>query len=300
RVVRELDALLDDPTIDLVVITTPNGSHFDYARRSLLADKHVVLEKPFTLTAAEAHELDLLAQQRKRVLSAHQNRRWDGDFLTVQRLLASGMLGRLVQYESHFDRYRPQPKPQAWRESVAEGGGVLFDLGTHLIDQTHTLFGAPRSVQAAVRSQRSGVQVDDSFSLTLHYDGLDVGLHAGMLIRTATPRFALYGTDGAYVKYGLDPQEDALKAGAQPSGESWGKEAEAHWGRLTTTRHGLTLHAALETLPGNYLAYYQNIADAICGKAELIVTAAQATLTMRIIEAARLSADEERTVTLAT
>ncbi|MGA9566563.1 MAG: Gfo/Idh/MocA family oxidoreductase, partial [Candidatus Korobacteraceae bacterium] len=234
RTVRTLDELLAIDSIRLVVIATPNTTHFDFAKQCLLAGRDVVIDKPFTTTYAEAAELVELAKQKQRLLSVYQNRRWDGDFLTIQGLLDEGKLGRAVLFESHFDRFRPQLKPNAWREQPDPGSGVLFDLGPHLIDQAMLLFGIPEAITADVRIERDGGSVDDAFDVVLHYPRMRALLRAGVLVSTPTPRFAIQGTQGGYLKYGLDPQEDALKRGETPAGEFWGFEAPERWGTLLT------------------------------------------------------------------
>ena len=221
EVAREAAALFEDDAIELVVVATPNLSHFELARQALLADKHVVVDKPFTLTSAQAQDLIDLARRRNKVVSAFHNRRWDGDFQTVRQIVQQGLLGRLVEYESHFDRFRNTFSPErAWRETAGPGSGVLFDLGPHLIDQALVLFGLPRMLTADIRNQREAGKADDQFELILHYDSLKVTLKAGLLVRQPGPRFALHGTEGSFVKYGVDPQEEALKRGRSPRSRS--------------------------------------------------------------------------------
>ncbi len=297
QTVASVDELLARTSVDLVVITTPNTTHHAYARQALLAGKHVVVEKPFTVTTAEADDLIGLAAQRNLVLSVYQNRRWDGDFLTVRRLLEGGALGDLVRYESHFDRFRPDVRVR-WREQDLPGSGLLYDLGSHLIDQALVLFGLPRSVRAELKMERAGAQTVDAFDLTLDYGRLTVALRAGSLIREPRPRFALFGAAGSFVKYGLDPQEDSLRAGGGPGAPGWGADRPELYGRLTTDLHGLTFTGSIATLPGQYQAYYEGIASAIREGQAPPVTAQQARDTMRIIELAVQSAGELRTVTL--
>lgn len=294
--VREFDEVLRDDRIELVVVATPNASHFDLASRALSAGKHVVVEKPFTNTSAEARELTELARSQNRLISAHHNRRWDGDFMTVRKILEGGLLGRLVEYESHFDRYRNEPRPGAWRESEGPGSGLLYDLGSHLIDQALVLFGLPNEVTADVRTQRDFAKAADSFDLRLHYDRLCVTLKATMLAREPGPRFTLHGTEGSFVKHGLDPQEDALKLGGSPASEGWGREPEEHWGIINTQAGGVHVRERVETLAGDYAAYYRNVADAIRGRAELIVKPEEAADTIRVIELALESSAERRTL----
>jgi scyllo-inositol 2-dehydrogenase (NADP+) len=294
--VREFDEVLRDERIELVVVATPNESHFDLASRALSAGKHVVVEKPFTNTSAEAKQLTELARSQNRIISAHHNRRWDGDFLTVRKILEGGLLGRLVEYESHFDRYRNEPRPGAWREEQGPGSGVLYDLGSHLIDQALVLFGLPNEITADVRTQRDFAKAADSFDLRLHYDRLSVTLKATMLAREPGPRFTLHGTEGSFVKHGLDPQEDALRLGGSPASEGWGEEPEEHWGIINTQAGGAHVRERVETLAGDYAAYYRNVADAIRGRAELMVKPEEAANTIRVIELALESSAMRRTL----
>jgi scyllo-inositol 2-dehydrogenase (NADP+) len=296
EIVRDAAELLQDEDIDLVVIATPNTSHFDLARQSLIANKHVVVEKPFTTTSSQARELIDLARKQNKIISVNHNRRWDGDFLTVKRLLESNLLGRLVEYESHYDRFRNYPRPNAWREQDATGSGILFDIGSHLIDQAQVLFGLPHMITSDTRIQRDFAKAVDSFELILHYDDLKVTLKAGMLVREQSPRFILHGTEGSFVKHGFDPQEEALKRGLVPSGTSWGKEARKQWGTLITQLGGLGFHGQVETIAGCYQSFYQNIVDAIGSGAELAVKPEEASNTIRIIELAIVSSEQKRTV----
>ena len=289
RLVRTLDELLAIDSIRLVVIATSNTSHFELAKQCLLAGRDVVIDKPFATTYAEAAELINLANDKKRLLSVYQNRRWDGDFLTIRRLLGEGKLGRLVLFESHFDRFRPQLKDNAWRERPEPGSGVLFDLGPHLIDQSLVLFGEPEAISADLRIERDGALVDDAFDVVLHYSRMRALLRAGLLISTPTPRFVIHGTQGGFLKYGLDPQEDALKRGETPSGEFWGHEAPERWGTLLLAQGDSFSTDRLPTAPGDYRLYYQNVRDAILGTAPLAVTADQALRVMRALELAQES-----------
>ncbi len=298
EVLQDTAALLQDESIDLVVIATPNSSHFDLASQSLLANKHVVVEKPFTTSSAQAQQLIELARQQNRLISVHHNRRWDGDFQTVKQLLSNNLLGRLVEYEAHYDRFRNFPRPNAWREAAGEGSGILFDLGSHLIDQAQVLFGLPQMVTADLRTQRDFAQAVDNFDLTLHYDGLKVILKGGRLVRGQEPHFILHGTAGSFVKYGMDPQEEALKRNLTPTEPGWGEEPRERWGTLNTQIDGLHIEGRVETLVGSYQAYYQNIADAIAGRAELEVKPEEARDTIRIIELAMQSNAQKCTLPL--
>jgi scyllo-inositol 2-dehydrogenase (NADP+) len=293
QVVRDLDAMLGDASIELVVVATPNTSHFDIAARALKAGKHVVVDKPFTITTRDADELIALSRKAERILSAFQNRRWDGDFLTVKKILSKKLVGRLAEYESRFDRFRPTVNPQKWREQSLPGSGVLYDLGSHLIDQAGVLFGQPTGIYADVRPQREGAAADDSFVVHLEYPQLRVMLKAGVLVCEPSPRFVLYGTRGSYVKYGLDPQEDALKNGQSPAQPNWGAENEDAWGTLTQC-DGAVERSRYPTLAGCYPNYYTNVARAIRGEEELIVKPEQAREVIRLIELAKQSSAEKR------
>ncbi|KAG0254792.1 hypothetical protein BG011_005525 [Mortierella polycephala] len=286
NVYQSHEQLLQDPTIQLVVITTPNALHFDLTRQALEAGKHVVVEKPFTVTFDQGIQLARLAKQQSLVLSVFHNRRWDADFLTVQKLVQSqqSTLGQIVSFESRFDRFRNFSK-NGWRETgrVEDGSGILYDLCSHLLDQTLILFGEPEFLTAHVSNQRQleSSQVDDQFLVHLDYkSGLRCTLGAGMLARIPTPRFRLTGMNGSYVKYGLDVQENQLKEGLTPKDSAYGLEGEDSWGELDTLMdvQGIKLHfkGKIDTEVGSYGAYYANIADAIQGLAPVAVTAEQA------------------------
>ncbi|HUP49780.1 MAG TPA: oxidoreductase [Thermoanaerobaculia bacterium] len=285
RTARRDDArdLIADPAIELVVVATPNSSHYGLAQEALLAGKHVVVDKPFTVTSGEARRLVSLSKVHNRVLSVFHNRRWEGDFLTARRLIAENALGRLVSYEARFDRFRNEPRPGVWRESAEPGSGVLYDLGSHLVDQALFLFGNPDSVTADVRTEREFAAADDAFEVWMHYPGMRVTLHAGMLVRERTPRYVVRGTTATFVKFGLDPQEADLAAGRNPRDPGWGREPREQWGTLITDDGR---EETIETLPGRYQSFYENVRDAIRDGAPLAVTAEQALQTIEIIEAA--------------
>lgn len=296
RVARTLEELLASDSIQLVVIATPNTSHFDLARQCLLAGRDVVIDKPFATTYAEAAELVALAEQCGRLLSVYQSRRFDGDFKTVRNLIASEAFGRIVLFESHYDRYRLQLRPGAWREQAGAGNGVWFDLGPHLIDQALTLFGQPEAVSADVRIERDGAVVDDAFDVTLLYPRLRVQLRGTMLASKLGPHFVIHGTKGSYVKYGLDPQENALKQGAIPGGPAWGREPQEAWGTLSQVEGDTITERPIPTEPGDYPEYYENVRDAILGKTALAVTPQAALSVMRVLELAQQSSRERRVI----
>lgn len=295
QIARSLDDLLAQPAIDLVVVATPNTLHHAQAQAALAAGKHVVVDKPFTVDSAESAALIDQARAAGRVLSVFHNRRWDGDFRTVSRLVHSGRLGDIVEFEAAYDRYRPALKDNAWREKGLPGSGILFDLGSHLIDQALTLFGLPGAVSADVRRQRPGAQADDAFTVTLHTAPTRITLQAGMLVRPPRPRFRVIGTLGSYVKHGLDPQEDALKRGLLP-GDGWGMEAPDQWGTLDVVLDGLPVRGTVETLPGTYQAYYADVRDAVISGRDPAVTALDGHRVMQVLEWARQSSAERRTV----
>src|SRR5580700_9930470 len=288
KILTSVEDLLKDSSIRLVVVATPNASHLPIARQCLLADRDVVIDKPFALNSGEAAELIQLARARHRLLSVYQNRRWDGDFQTVRKLLDSDQLGRLVKFESHYDRYRLAPRLHAWREDGSPGGGVLLDLGAHLVDQALVLFGVPQSVWASVRVEREAARSDDAFDLYLHYpaSGLGAWLRATCLARSPGARFTLNGTLGTFRKFGIDPQEAHLLAGDLFSSKPWGVEGPEHWGTLTIDEGGEPVNTRVPTEPGDYRGYYINLRDAIHGNAALEVTPLQAWRTIRTLEMA--------------
>lgn len=295
---RSLDEMLDDKSIHLVVVATPSNNHYQIAEECLSNGRHVVIDKPFTLTSAEAAGLIRLARERKLLLSAYQNRRWDGDFLTVKKILATGTLGRLVSYESHFDRFRPEPRLDVWRESGGPGSGTLFDLGTHLIDQAANLFGTPTSITASVRIDRDQAASDDAFDITFAYQGeqnLNVKLSASSIARIPGARFTLHGMRGSYVKFGLDPQEQQLKDGIAFTAPGFGVDPQSDWGTLQVMEDE---KRRIPTENGDYRGYYANVRDAILGKTPLAVTAEEAWRTTRLVELARQSSKDQRTLTV--
>ena len=215
-VIRDVDSLLADEEIELVIVNTPDASHFDLAMKAINAGKNVVVEKPFTQTFEQANELIEAAKQKNVMLSVFQNRRWDADFLTIQKVIEGNLVGRLVEFESHFDRFRNYIKPNTWKEKAETGTGTLYNLGSHLIDQAVVLFGMPDAVNAEIRVLRPGGEVDDCFDVRLSYNFIKVTLKASYLVREPGPKYLLHGINGSFLKWGLDPQEEALTAGAIP------------------------------------------------------------------------------------
>jgi scyllo-inositol 2-dehydrogenase (NADP+) len=279
RILRSVDEALNDAAVQLIVVGTPNETHYDLARRALAAGKHVVIDKPFAASSAEARELIELAAKKKLVLAPFHNRRWDGDFLTVRKLLGSGELGRLVTYESHFDRFRPLPREATWKEAGHAANGMLFDLGPHLVDQALTLFGVPEAITASVRRDRDTTDIEDAFDITLHYPGLQAICRATMLAAEPAPRFLLHGT------------------------REWLGEPEEAWGTLAVAPHpaepGILVRTKVKTELGDYRGFYANVRDAINGSGALNVTAEDGFRVIRLLEMARESSAEGKTLPVA-
>ncbi|PLZ01974.1 oxidoreductase [Burkholderia sp. WAC0059] len=294
-VVPDLDALLALDDLDCIVIATPNDTHFALAERVLAAGRHVVVDKPVTLSAAEARALADFARARGLLFAPFHNRRWDGDFITVRALLESGRLGRVTHYESHFDRFRPLVRPR-WREDATRGGGLLYDLGPHLIDQALALFGAPETVGAIVKTHRENGAAPDYVHLMLGYARHEVLLHASALAAFA-PRFVIHGTHGSYLKHGLDVQEDQLKSGLRPGHPDFG--AGNAPGRLHVLEDGQETERALPTADGDYAGFYRALAATIREGRPFPVGAQDAVDVMRIVELATASAGEGRTLPFA-
>lgn len=298
EVVRTIDEILSDKTIELVVINTPHESHFELTSLVLKAGKHAIVEKPFAANASEAEKLVDLARQNNLVLTVFQNRRWDGDFLTVQQVIKSGVLGQLVEYEAHYDRYRPVADPTTWKELPGLGTGSLYNLGPHMIDQALFLFGAPLEIDARLGIQRPTGVAEDYYDIRMKYPHLSVILKSSYLVREQGPRYVLHGVNGSFVKYGIDPQEQALKEGQVPGGAGWGTEPAVDWGKLNALVHGLNVEGQVQTVAGNYLLYYQNIYEAIRDQKPLAVLPEQAIQVMQVVDACVRSNREKRAVAL--
>jgi predicted dehydrogenase len=277
--VHSVEQMLAIERIRLVVIATPNSSHFEIARQCIVAGRDVVVDKPFTTTLKEARLLVQLAAELGRTITVYQNRRWDGDFKTVQNLVAQGVLGRVASFASHFDRFRPALKANAWRERAELGAGVLFDLGPHLIDQALVLFGIPDAINADVRIDREVARVDDAFDVVFHYKNMRAVLGASMLAASPRPTYHILGTEGSFIKHGMAPQEEALKQGRSPREPNWGTEGPEMWGKIVTPERS----EPVPTLPGDYRGFYENVRDALLCRAELAVTPQQALNVMQAI-----------------
>ncbi|HXE35233.1 MAG TPA: oxidoreductase [Verrucomicrobiae bacterium] len=299
RIVRTLDELLAIKEIRLIVIATPNDSHFPLAQQCFAAGRDVLVDKPFTTTLKEAIALVEFAKQQGRLLTVYQNRRYDGDFQAIVQLVTSGELGRIVRFESNYDRFRPQLRPTAWRERSGPGTGIFFDLAPHLIDHALLLFGMPEALTADIRTEREGAVADDAFDLAFHYPrGLRTDLRSSILAAATRPRFILHGTQGAFVKQSFDPQESNLRRGYIPPDTAWGAEPEENWGVLTLSENGTFTERRVPSAPCDYRDFYANLRDAVLGKAKLAVSPDWALDVMRLLELARQSSQERRTVSV--
>ncbi|OOV19578.1 Gfo/Idh/MocA family oxidoreductase [Flavobacterium sp. LM4] len=292
-----IDELLADD-VDLVIVNTPVGTHFEYAKKVLLAGKHAVVEKAFTTTVAEAEELAQIAKEKGLKLAVFQNRRWDSDFKTIQKIINDGLLGDLVEAEFHFDRYNPILSPKAHKETVNDGAGILKDLGPHLIDQAVCLFGSPKSVFADIRYTRENSVVDDWIDLLLIYEDFRVRLKAGFFVREAHPAYTIHGKKGSFLKQRGDVQEDELKIGKKPNHDSWGTELDSFEGLLHTEIDGKPIREKIKTLQGNYFEYFDGVYNAIVNNKPEPVTAQDGVKVMQVIEAAIASNVQKKIIDL--
>jgi len=284
---------LDADQIDLVIITSPNSAHFTQVRYFLEKDCHVVIEKPFVLNSENAVYLKDLAEQRKKRLIVFQNRRWDGDFLTIRSLIETKRIGSVKRLISRFDRFRPVVRDR-WREAPGDGAGILWDLGPHLIDQAIALFGKPKSISANVGCLRENAQVDDVFDITLEFDDIEVQVGSTCFQAGPNSRFILEGTEGTFVKYGLDVQEDALKQGADILDDRWGHESEECWGIL----YAEDSNKMIATKPGSYGVFWHQVAACISGGGDSPVPIDDSLLCIRLIELAHESSLSGRRLTV--
>jgi predicted dehydrogenase len=298
RVARTLDELLSDKTIQLCAVATPNDSHFDLTKACLLAGRDVVVDKPFAPTLKESEELVRIAAEHGRLVTVYQDRRFDGDFHTIKKLVDAGTLGQIVEYEARFDRFRPEPKANAWRERADHpGAGVLFDLGPHVLDQALILFGEPKSITAAAFCQRKTSQIDDAFDVCMEYPHLRANMRARIIAFAPSAHFLIHGTKGSFIKYGMDPQEERLRSDKFPRGKDWGAdwgvEPENIWGTLSLVGES---PRKIKTDRGDYRDFYANVRDAIEKKTPLSVTPQQALRTMKAVMLSHKSSRERRTV----
>ncbi len=293
---RTFNEMLLDEKVDLVIITTPNETHFPFAAAALKAGKHVVVEKPFTNESAEALTLIDLAHDSNKILSVYHNRRYVSDFKTIVHLLQHQMLGHVHEYICHFDRFRAEAKPNAWREEPIAGSGILYDLGSHLIDQALCLFGLPNNITAFIKHQRPHARIDDYFDIRLDFGYCTAILKSSMLVREMGPRYQVHGDMGSYIKHGDDPQEALLKEGAVPDTAEWGQEPPEMKGHLHTFFNDHLLNEKVTSLPGNFGEYYQNLHGSITEGKPVNENAAHGYNTVKLIELALKSSAEKRTI----
>ena len=294
---RTYDELVNDKSIELIVVTTPSGTHFDAAKQALEAGKNVVVDKPMGVSSAQIAELMCFAAKQNLLICPFHNRRWDSDFRTVQKLFNENGFGRLVHFGSYFDRWRPVPRTGSWKEDPAQGGGLLLDIGTHLVDQMLVLFGKPDGVSADVTRERDGEGSNDSFMIRLRYKGFTASLGSNCLGSPGRPRYLLRGTKGNYWKWGLDPQEAALDQVSRIAPDApWGQEPPSKWGSLNVDVDGGMVIRPVPATPGDYRIYYAGVRDAMLGKATLPVAPLDAWRTAKLLEWAAQSAEERREI----
>jgi scyllo-inositol 2-dehydrogenase (NADP+) len=291
------EALLEDD-VELVIVNTPTATHFEFAKKALLSGKHIVVEKAFTTTVAEAEELKQLAESKNLKISVFQNRRWDSDFKTVKSIVSDGILGDIVEAEFHFDRYNPVLSPKLHKETVNSGSGILKDLGPHLIDQALHLFGMPKSVFADIRVTRNNSLVDDYIDILLYYPDFRVRLKAGFFVREPIPAYVIHGKKGSFLKQRGDLQEDALKLGEKPNLTTWKSENEGNEGVIHTEINGAVIYKKIPTLHGNYYDYFEGIYQSISADFVPPVTAQDGINVMKIIEAAFESNTHKKAIVL--
>ncbi|MES2431912.1 MAG: Gfo/Idh/MocA family oxidoreductase [Bacteroidota bacterium] len=290
-----LESVLADDTIGLVIVNTPTYTHFDYAKQALLAGKNIVVEKAFTTTVEEAKELKILAEKQNKKIAVFQNRRWDSDFKTVQKVLKDGLLGKLNEGEIHFDRYNLALSPKQHKEVPGPGAGILKDLGPHLIDQALCLFGMPQSLFADIRITRESSSVDDWFDILLQYPHFRIRLKAGYIVREPLPSYIFHGTKGSFLKSRADIQEPELLAGKIPNTTDWGAEPENEQGLLHTSIDGVSTKINIPTLNGNYFDFYDGVFKALTSDNPMPVTVDDGINVMKIIETA-IKSNEQKTV----
>jgi len=292
-----IEELLADDA-DLVIVNTPVETHYEYAKKVLLAGKNTIVEKAFTTTVAQAQELAAIAKEKGVKLAVFQNRRWDSDFKTVQTILSQKLLGQIVEAEIHFDRFNPVLSPKLHKETANSGAGILKDLGPHIIDQALCLFGMPKSVFADIRITREHSVVDDYFDILLYYSDFRVRLKAGFFVREANPAYTIHGKKGSFLKPRGDIQEDELKLGKKPNLDNWGTESIENQGLLHTEINGEIIKNLIPTLQGNYYDFFDGIYNSIINNTVEPVTALDGVHVMQIIEAAILSSGQKKTIDL--
>ncbi len=276
--------LVEDPQIDLISICSPNQTHFDYTKLALEAGKHVLVEKPITASSKEAKILFDLAKSQGKVLAVFQNRRYDGDFMTVKKVIETGLLGEILSYEGHFDRYNPILNPKKWKETIGPASGIIYDLGSHMIDQAISLFGKPLAAQGQSFTQREGSEIQDAFDLRMNYGKLKVTIKSSLLVKDEGPRYVVHGTKGSFTKYGFDVQEAQLRSGWMPNMHGFGFEEPNAFGTLKTNINGLEINSKIETIPGNWDLLFSDLANAIKNNKDYCIKPEEIISQLEIIE----------------
>ena len=292
----DYDAMLADANVELVIVNTPNATHFEYAKKALLAGKHVVVEKPFVIDVKEGEQLIAIAAEKGKLLSVYHNRRNDSDFKTVKKILSANLLGDVVEAEIHFDRYSTVLSTKKHKELQGGGTGVLFDLGSHLIDEALQLFGVPNAIFADIRTVRKVSVIDDYFELLFYYNDKRVRLHSTYIAREASTGYVIHGEMGSFIKPKTNGQEIALLNGTIPQGDDWGVEESADWGLLHTEEDGRIVREKIPSERGNYMDYFEGIYRAISNNAPVPVSAEDGLLVIKIIETAFKSSAQKKVI----
>ncbi len=295
---RTLESMLADDEVELVIVNTPNYTHFEYAKKALLAGKNVIVEKPFTTTVEEARELVEIAARKNKMLSVYQNRRYDSDYKTVKKVLDGGLLGKIVEAEIHFDRFKEELSPKLHKENPGPGAGSLYDLGSHIIDQALQLFGMPQQIFADIRVVRPLSKVDDYWEILLYYPNLRVRLKSSYIVREPLPGYIFHGLKGSFIKPKTDIQEDTLKEGGMPGRRDWGTEPATEKGMLHTEVGGKVFKEYIDSEQGNYGEYYDAIYQSIRNGKEVPVTGSEGLNVIRIIQLAFKSSSAKQVMLL--
>ena len=298
KLFRSLGEMLEDANVHLVVVNTPNATHFDFAKKALLAGKHVVVEKPFTIEPGEAEELADLAKKQGKVLSVYHNRRWDSDFLTVKKVIDENLLGQVVEAELHFDRFKEELSPKQHKETPGPGAGAFYDLGSHLVDQALVLFGMPNAVFADMTAMRPISRVDDYFEVLFYYPQRRVRLKGSYVAREPVPSYIIHGTKGSFLKTRSDVQEAHLQAMRDPAVPGWGEEPAGEHGLIHTEVEGMITREKVVSERGNYMNFYDQLHRAITAGAQPPVSAEDGCKVIRLIRAAITSNQEKKVIPL--
>lgn len=295
-VVFDVKDILKDDNIELVIVNTSNESHFDYAKKCIKAGKHVVVEKPFAVTTKEADKLIELAEKHNVLLTVFQNRRWDSGFLTIRKILDLKLIGKIVEVEMHYDRFRNVVDTTTWKEKRDPGTGALYNLGSHLLDQVIVLFGMPKYLDGRVGVQRPGGIADDFYDIRLEYEDFQVIVKTSYLVKEPGPGYAIHGTEGSFVKFGIDPQEELLNQGTIPDHGNWAKEPKEKWGKLNSIANGSEYNGAYESEAGNYMIFYDKLFDAIRHGGSLPVDPRDSRNGIELIEAVYKSSRKKKAI----